>query len=60
MRNRFVLVLALAAGLWIVVRANRPTPKSVVKAREKRRAERRAAAAKLAKKAAKQVRKRTS
>ena len=60
MRNRILLVLALAAGLWIVVRANRPTSKAVVKAREKRRAERRAERAKLAKKAVKELRKRAS
>lgn len=56
---RKVLIVASIAGLlWIVVRAARPTPKSVVKAREKRRAERRAEREKLAKQALKELRKR--
>jgi hypothetical protein len=56
---RKLLVFAgIAALLWVAVRARRPTPKAVVKAREKRRAQRRADRERLAKKAVKELRKR--
>jgi hypothetical protein len=58
--RKFLIFAVIAALLWVVVRAARPTPKAVVKAREKRRAERRAEREKLAKKAIKELRKRAS
>jgi nicotinamide mononucleotide (NMN) deamidase PncC len=58
---RKLLIFAAIAGLvWVAVRAARPTPKSVVTARERRRADRRAEREKLAKQAVKELRKRVS
>jgi hypothetical protein len=58
--RKFLIFAAIAGLLWVVVRARRPTPKSVVKAREKRRAERRAERERLTKKALKELHKRSS
>jgi threonine/homoserine/homoserine lactone efflux protein len=56
--RRILVFIAIAVLLWVGVRAARPTPKSVVKAREKRRAQRRDERERLAKQAVKELRKR--